>query len=147
MPDMGDIGGGLDHQGSGHRCPHASLLLLVALIHYLVGVLEASSEQGKPGLWRSLRVAEETRNILNQGRDGELTRELPGVLSSYPICHQEEGKWCCGDRGRSSRQRTLPDEEGIFVWLVLASDAWIQVRADVQRDGKLPFFAAGRGLL
>ncbi len=85
---------------------------------------------------RTLLSAQRARHIRNQGLDGEPTRCSPIALSSHPICHHEEDK-----RGREESRSgrwhgPMHDEEAIFVGPVLALEAWVLLRADVQgQDG------------
>ena len=51
---MGDVGGGLTQQGNRHCRAHNGVLLLIALIHDPIGILDACAEQRKQELWRSL---------------------------------------------------------------------------------------------
>src|SRR2546425_9963549 len=60
------------------------------------------------------------------------------ALSSHPICHHEEDKRDRGGRRGGRRHGTLHDEEAIFVWPVLAADAWVLLRANVECEDGLP---------
>ena len=92
VTDMDDRGGRLAQQHSRHRGPHDGLLLLVALIHDPIGILDACTDQGKQRFRRALLGAQRARHVRNQGLDGEPTRCSPMALSSHPICHHEEDK-------------------------------------------------------
>ena len=47
IADMRHVGGRINHQGRSHRRSHFGSLLLVALVHHPIGILDAFDEQGE----------------------------------------------------------------------------------------------------
>jgi hypothetical protein len=57
-------------------------------------------------------------------------------MSSHAVCHREKGERC--GYGRVRWDRAMGDEEGIFVWVVLPSQARINVGSYLQGENRLP---------
>ena len=84
----------------------------------------------------ALAVSRGSETHIRPGAGSKLACFLTMPHSSHAIRNRKEDKrlWRSGMRGYNS----VRDKNCIFVWPMLASYAWIEVRSDAQRKAGLP---------